>query len=522
MLTKTRPHGASDQLPLAVSRDGSSRLQMQIINQLQQQIVNGSLPPGSKLPPIRSMAAQLKVSRNTVVLAYQRLLSEGYVETIEGVGTYVTSQLPEQALYTIQRGLGGAEKEEQLSRRHPLLFHGARHEVFSPRPTRPRIDFFVGRPDAKSFPAKTWRRLMAAKLASGHAGMTEYGDPAGLMELRTAIANHLGPARGIKADPENIVIVAGIQEALNLIARLLVGLGTKVAVENPCYQGAAFVMDAVGAQTLPIPVDEEGLNVDALPDAPVSLIYVTPSHQYPTGATLSLKRRIRLLEWAWNTGSYVIEDDYDSDFRYHDSPLFALAGLDKHGCVIYLGTFSKSIGAGIRVGYIVAPPGISKNLTTLKGLLNNGNPWLEQAVLAEFLRSGGFSHHLRKIRRVYSSRRDVLLEELSKRFGDVTLSGTEGGMHIAWTLPPELPDAVTFQHLARKEGVGIYPPNAGAAKMFGNTADYGRMVLLGFSSVTEPQIRKGMELLARVAEHSMTKKARDDRDAGFFPPDFQI
>lgn len=471
-------------------------MQFQIFNEIQTLILSGYLRPNELLPPFRELATQLQLSRNTVILAYQRLISEGYLETRPGVGTFVTGTLPERALHIHQKSAGTREKAEFLARRHPFLFHGNLHEVFSPRQQRPEIDFFVGRPDAESFPRKIWSRLLARKIAHGDGGMTEYSNPAGLYELRAAIAAHLAPARGIKADPDQIIIVGGIQEALNLLSRLLVGSETRVAIESPCYQGAAYVLKAARAEIVPVPVDASGLDVAQLPSGPVGVIYVTPSHQYPLGSTMSLERRLKLLEWAWDNGAYIIEDDYDSDFRYHGAPLFALAGLDRHESVIYLGTFSKSIGAGIRVGYIVAPSALTGPLTTLKGLLNNGNPWLEQAVLAEFLESGSFIHHLRKIRKLYLNRRNTLVECLQKHFKHSEISGAEGGMHITWTLPPDLPDATQVAALARSAGVGIYPLGNGACSFIANAHQAERMIMLGFSSVSEAKIRDGIGRLA--------------------------
>lgn len=485
-----------DQLPVKIDKTAAQTLQLQIFHEIRALILSGNLQPNDMLPPFRELAAQLQVSRNTVILAYQRLISEGYLETRPGVGTFVTHTLPERALHIHQNTDNNQEKSDFLARRHPFLFHGDLHDVFSARKHRPEIDFFVGRPDSESFPKKTWARLLTKKIAHGRGGMTEYSNPAGLYELRAAIANHLAPARGIKADPDQIIIVAGIQEALNLLSRLLVASETSVAIESPCYQGAAYVMKAARARIIPVPVDEQGLDVDALPSGPVGVIYVTPSHQYPLGHTLSLERRLKLLEWAWDTGSYIVEDDYDSDFRYHGAPLFALAGLDRHESVIYLGTFSKSIGAGIRVGYIVAPSALAKPLITLKGLLNNGNPWLEQAVLAEFLDSGSFAHHLRKIRRLYMDRRNTLIGTLNEHFGEAEISGAEGGMHITWTLPKDLPDAEHVAALARKAGVGMYPLNSGACSFIANRQQRERMMMLGFSSVSQQKIRDGIGRLA--------------------------
>ncbi len=460
-IPKTDTLRKSEQLPLIIDRKSGENLQIQIFRGIQQLIIDGVLKSGVILPSFREMAAQLKVSKNTVILSYERLICEGYLVTKPGVGTYVSPHLPEQSLLITQRRPTKQEKAEQMARRHPLLFHGRLHRIFPRKASKPCIDFIVGRPDAATFPARIWKRILDQKIEHGHAGMTQYNDPAGLPELREAIADHLGPARGINVSPEQIIIVGGIQEALSLISRLLVGSETSVAIESPCYQGAAYVFRAARAQITPVPVDQAGLDVEQLPEGPVSLIYVTPSHQYPLGSTLSLERRFKLLEWAWTSGAYIIEDDYDSDFRYRGSPLFALAGLDRHESVIYLGTFSKSIGAGIRTGYIVAPSALVEPLTTLKGLLNNGNPWLEQAVLAEFIASGGFNRHLRKIRQVYLRRQAALIGAIREEFGEADVTGTDCGMHLIWTLPSGGMNAQELRERALQKGVGIYPLKEG-------------------------------------------------------------
>ncbi len=495
-----RSFGKGEQLPIKISRSSPDNLQTQIFRAIQQLIVNGQLKPDMVLPSFREMAQQLQVSKNTVILSYERLICEGYLMTRPGMGTFVSSHLPEQALRVSQKLPTPQEKEELMARRHPLLFHGHLHGIFSRNGNSPAIDFVVGRPDAKTFPTTIWKTIIDQKLKQGHAGLTQYNDPAGLPELREAIADHLGPARGMKVDPDQVIIVGGIQEALSLISRLLVASETRVAIESPCYQGAAYVFKAARARIMPVPVDSSGLDVAQLPDEPVSVIYVTPSHQYPLGSTLSLERRFKLLEWAWESGAYIIEDDYDSDFRYQGSPLFSLAGLDRHESVIYLGTFSKSVGAGIRTGYIVAPSALVDPLITLKGLLNNGNPWLEQAVLAEFIFNGDFNRHLRKIRQLYLRRQTALIDSINAFFGTADVCGIDSGMHLVWALPENGISAAQLQKLAHAEGVGIYPLENGSAAFVESEQQRQHMVMLGFPSVDEVRIREAVAIMARLFE----------------------
>lgn len=485
------------QLPLKLERHSNQTLQSQLFEQIRSLILSGKLKPGTPIPATRSLSEQLGVSRNTVLLAYDRLIAEDYLQTQEAVGTYVNSHLPLDSLVLKAPVQSLVLPEKPQARRHPVLFRGRAQTVANSESNRLNIDFRVGRLDPHSFPTKAWRRLLLRHLGTGGPNLTEYRSPAGILALREAIANHLGPARGIAVTPEQVIVVSGSQQALNIVARLLVGQRTRVVTECPCYQGAAYVFESYGAQLHPVPVDKHGLQVSKLPPTPVSLAYVTPSHQYPLGSTLSLKRRVQLLDWAGQVGAYLIEDDYDSDFRHNGSPLTALAGLDPYGCVIYMGTISKSIGAGLRLGYVVIPSELAEPAKTVKALLDSGNPWLDQAVLADFISSGSYAKHLRHIRRMYIRRRDCLVAALRTHFGTVELSGLEGGMHVVWHLPPNFPTATEMQAIARRVGVGIYALDSGGAYDYDYKEYSERTLILGYSSVPEPQIREG---IARVAK----------------------
>ncbi len=482
------------QIPIRINPSSEQSLQQQVFDAVRGLILDGNLKAGAPMPSSRALSEQLQVSRNTVILAYERLIVEGYLETRPSVGTFVNSDLPEQGLFAT----GSEEREAAVPDRLPLAgFRGARPAVVNPNRHKLAVDFWVGRPDPHTFPTKAWRRLMLHHLSTGGSQLTEYGDPAGLYSLRLAISEFLGPARGIQTDPERIVVVSGIQQALNIAARLLIRKDTNAVVECPCYQGAAYVFDSYGADLRPVPVDEDGLDTRQLHDIDARLAYVTPSHQYPMGTTLSIVRRIELLEWANNKGAYILEDDYDSDFRHNGSPLTALAGLDCYGAVIYMGTFSKSIGAALRLGYMVLPSHLVEPARTAKALLDNGHSWLDQAVLADFLTNGHYTNHLRRIRQMYRDRRDCLIDALVEYFGPVQLSGLEGGMHIVWHLPDDLPDAAECQSLAENAGVGVYSLDGGAATDCGVPGPRDRTLLLGYSSLTPSQIRDGVVRLSR-------------------------
>ena len=429
----TAIHGPlAAQIPLQIEIGCGRPLHEQISAQIRNLITEGKLRPGSYIPSTRQLADQLGVSRNTVLLAFNRLAVEGYIGAAQGSHTFVS-----QAYMTSipPRGeLRDLVKPIKSVRHPPILFRGeAQRLVHLGR--KPIFDFFVGRPCPRCFPRKTWRRLLLNRLASAGSSLSEYPHPAGLLELRHAIADHLGAARGMNVRAAQIVIVNGIQEALNIIARLFVRLGTPVAIEDPCYRGALSTFESYGAEMIPVPVDQDGIRVDRLPERAVSLVYVTPSHQFPTGETLPTGRRVELLQWANRVGAYIIEDDYDSDFRFDGPPLTALAGLDNSASVIYLGTFSKSIGTGLRIGYLAVPIDLAETAIEVKAILNAGQSWLDQAVLADFIASGSFARHLNQVRMVYRVRRDCLLAVLREYFGDVKVSGTQGGMHVMWHLP---------------------------------------------------------------------------------------
>jgi GntR family transcriptional regulator/MocR family aminotransferase len=489
------------QISIELDSQSNQSLQNQIFEAIRQQILSGVLKSGILMLSSRALSEQLNVSRNTVIFAYDRLIDEGYLYSKRTVGTFVNANLPDRSLILDQEFTATANNLKQRkhlsANRHPVAFDGRVQTLFNPHRDRLDIDFWVGRPDPESFPTNTWRQLVLKNLATAGSSMTEYHDPAGIIELRQAITDHIRAARGISCRAEQIIITNGIQEGMNLVARLLITPGTIAVTESPCYQGAAYVLESYGAKLHPVPVDKDGLDVDQLPQYAVGLAYVTPSHQYPFGATLPLERRIRLLQWAQQTGAYIIEDDYDSDFRHQSLPLTAVAGQDQHGCVIYMGTFSKSIGAALRIGYLVLPQELVSPAVTLSTLMNNGHSWLDQAVLSDFISSGSYLKHLRRIRRTYLKRRNCLVEALKQHFGDdVTLSGLEGGMHLVWHLDEALPTSQDIQAIAQKIGIGVYAPSAGAAHDYNDSQCCKHAILLGYSSTNENQINEGVARLA--------------------------
>jgi GntR family transcriptional regulator / MocR family aminotransferase len=483
------------QLPLHIAPASPVPLRRQLVDQLRHMIVDGLLAPGSKVPSTRTLSLELNVARNTVVRAYEKLIGEGYLEARTAAATFVCRDLPDRctevAPVTAEVG-----RQRDIPLRAPLDLSDMRLGLFNPPAERLSHDFRIGRPDPSLFPKAAWRRLVIECLGASHA-LTDYGDPAGLWPLRAAIVGHLRHARGIRTRPDEVIIVAGSQEGLNLVGRLLNVAGETVAVEDPCYQGAAFAMKSLGARMCPVPVDREGFDVAAPGLQGAKLAYVTPSHQFPLGVTMSVGRRDELLEWAQRTGAYIVEDDYDSDFRYQSPPLLALKALDRCDRVIYLGTFSKSIGPGLRLGYVVVPEHLAETARSLKALMNNGHPWLDQAVVAAFVESGAFQNHLVRIRKQYMLRRDRLMHDLEALLGPLRFEGVDGGMHLTCHLPDHLPPAYDLQQRLKQVGVGIYSLTEAPVSWYNRFAGDDHVALFGYPCLSEDEIGEAISRLGR-------------------------
>jgi len=487
------------QIPLLLDRSRPATLASQIVEQLRDAILQGRIAARSRMPSSRKLAAQLEVSRNTVVRAYESLLIERYVEARPASGIFVAARVPEKP-----RPAAAPSPDPAGQWPMPLPLSPIRaQDLVAKNRYRLAFDFFPGRPSAALFPLKTWRRLLQASLSHGGAmGLAQYSEPAGLAVLRTAIASHVAAARGIVADVSRIIVTGGVQEGINIASRLFLGADTVAAIENPCYQGARFAFEAWGATIAAVPVDREGLMPDALPRAPAALIYVTPSHQYPTGHVMSLDRRHALIAWARRTGCYILEDDYDGDFCYEGSPLPSIAALAPD-CTIHLGTFSKSLGAGLRLGYVVVPEPLAAAARSAKALLNNGNAWLDQAALAEMIRSGSYAAHLARIRVRYKESRDSLLLALRRQFGGAQISGAAGGLHLLWRLPPGVPDAPLLEDIARRAKVGIYSLASGGAYDALDTDLSRRGVILGYAALLPRQIEQGIARLSEAIDEAL-------------------
>jgi GntR family transcriptional regulator/MocR family aminotransferase len=406
-----------------VSLIGRKDLTGEIYRQLRRAILDGRLPPGGRLPPTRELAAQLSVSRTTVTVAYDRLMGEGFVNGRVGAGTFVSDDLPGAGQRT------GATGETLRPR---PIWDGLAPLVFQ-HPAE--FDFRPGIPDARLFPYQSWRQLLARELTATTVGAGHYADPAGHAGLREAIAGHIGLSRGVQATATDVIVTNGTQQAVDLIARVLLAPGDQVAVEDPCYRPTARLLATLGAKVAGVPVDDQGMVVDAIP-AGTRLVYVTPSHQFPLGMSMSLPRRLALLAWAEHHQAAIVEDDYDSEFRFGGRPIEPLQTLDRAGRVIYVGSFSKTLLATLRLGFVVVPPSLYPAVRAAKTLTDFHTPLLLQGALASFIGQGLFARHLRRMRAVYQARHEQVADALTGQLADrLKLIPSAVGLHLAATVP---------------------------------------------------------------------------------------
>ena len=448
-----------------------------VYDQLRAAILDGRLPPGAALPATRELAAQLGVSRNTVTGAYQRLTAEGFVVGRVGAGTFVSAELPATRA---RRAPAGVVLEPHARWREPAKGDVVEHA---------RHDFRIGVPDAKLFPWDEWRRSLARQLRVQRARPASYGAPEGLPELREAIARHVGLVRAVHAGADDVLVTSGARQAFDLIARVLVDRGTCVAVEDPGYPPARAAFAAAGAKIAAVPVDGEGLVVAKLPRN-ARVVYVTPSHQFPLGVAMSLARRLELLRWAEHHGAAIVEDDYDSEFRFDGRPLEPLQSLDRAGRVLYVGTFSKVLLPALRAGFVVAPPSIMPALRAARAVADShGSPFI-QAALAALVADGTLARHVRRARRTYGERRDRILAAIDRELGDlVTVIPASAGLHLAaWLRDRRLEPSLSRRTAAAGVAVQSLTP------YFLGRGRPG--IALGFGAIRRSQIDAGIAALA--------------------------
>lgn len=472
-------------IPLLNNGDALSR---QIYLWFRQAILREDMKSKERLPSTRELAEHLNVSRTVVVLAYEQLLAEGFVCGRRGSGTYVT-----EGLGSGRPSSRAARANVRLSRFGRSLVEAApRIEIPANRATSLRYDFAYGRSDIDLFPFETWRRMLLRHARKAPVRELDYAPAGGSMALREALTAHLRRSRAVVCDPSQVIVVNGSQQALDLVARVLVEHGDRVAIENPCYQGAREVLRSIGARLVPVSVDTDGLDPASLPNR-ARIALVTPSHQFPTGAILPLARRLALLDWARRTDALVVEDDYDGEFRYEEQPLQSLQGLDGEGRVIYIGTFSRTVFPALRIGYLIVPKSLVAVFTSAKWLCDRHTATLEQETLAEFITSGMYERHLRRLRRRNAARRKVMLEAVDRYLGGrVQVTGYGAGAHVVLWPNGRIAESSVLEAAASR-GVGIY----GISPYF-LTQPSRSGLLLGYSRMKETDIREGIRRLRQV------------------------
>jgi GntR family transcriptional regulator / MocR family aminotransferase len=468
------------------------------------QIRTGASGPGARLPSTRALAAEWGVSRTTVTAAYEQLLAEGYLETRQGARAQVVRGFDPHALKSI--------KDQQPAPAMRLSDYGQRLLDFAVPPqsdaSRLVADFRYGDLAAADFPTIAWKKAINATLLHRPSRL-RYDDPCGSVALREALQGYLWRARGLRCEVDQIVVVNGSQQGLDLCARLLLNPGDRVVVENPCYNLALQTFVAAGAELIPLAVDREGMRTDGLCEARLS--YVTPSHQFPLGSVMSVRRRQELLAWARRTGSYVIEDDYDGEYRFDMAPIPPLQLMDSGERVIYLGTVSKTLSPTLRLGYLVVPPALSTPCSKAKRLMDRHTPSLEQEAFAAFIDSGSYERHVRRVRRRNGDRRAALLAALSEHLGNqVTVVGADAGLHVVvWLDGVPQERAHELFERAHAVGLGLYP--VGSLYLPSPSVSPPHIVglVVGYASLSERDIVHGVRRLATMLEDLQATPVRN-------------
>ncbi|WP_321801572.1 PLP-dependent aminotransferase family protein [Caballeronia sp. J97] len=469
---------AEHTLTIAIDRREASPIYLQICERFKAAIAAGHLKPGDRVPALRGLATQLNTARGTVEMAYNILVDEGYLQMRGAAGTFVSSSLP--GAVTLSAARRPRERADAPRTERVEAAADIGHDAKPLRPGLPALD---------AFPRKVWSRLVAHRARSGDLATLTYPDPSGYRPLRERIATYLGLSRGVECVPEQVFVTNGYRATLELILRSLARPEDRAWFEEPGYLLARNFLVEAGVRLVPVPIDHEGLDVDAgiALDAGARLAFVTPSHQSPLGVTLSLARRMKLLDWASRAGSWIVEDDYDSEFRYVGRPLPALKSLDRDDRVIYCGTFSKVLFPGLRLSYVVAPERAVARFGQLTKSMNAGSPYLYQAAVADFIAQGHFARHLKRMRALYAERRVLLANELLKAFGDrVSIELPTGGMHLVAIFPKRrdgLVDDMAIASRAREAGLAVLALSAWY--LSGRTKHTLRGIVVGFANVAD-------------------------------------
>lgn len=471
-------------------------LHQRVQRAMRELILDGALPPGLKLPATRSLAESLGIARDTVENAYMQLHRDGFIVRQQGSGSYVSETIGAELRghsrrrmkYQVHEGRAQAPPGVGLSRRGNLIFESG---GISDQQTVKA--FATGLPETRTFPIDVWERLQRQALKDYRTSVLLHGDPQGAKPLREAIATYLNLERGAKVSAEQILVLSSTRQALFLCAQLLVDAGKPILLENPGYFGAKKAFESAEARITPIDVDAQGIRTDLLraDRSGATCVYVTPSHQYPTGATMSLERRLDLIHWAAENGRWIIEDDYDSEFHYDGMPTACVQGLDKYARTIYIGTFSKTLYPGLRMGYIALPQELVKAFTHARSIMDGHTPQVLQLTLARFMEDGHYNAHVRSMRKLYASRREVILESIGKHLaGIVTAPRPKGGLQVPCLLEPGWSEQDTIRRAA---AAGVVLP--GLSRLYAGEHKQPGW-LLGYASLTAYEIESAILCLA--------------------------
>lgn len=501
--------GGMVQIPLTLDKSSASTLQDQLTDGIRHLVKSGVLRPGTRLPASRELSNQLKISRNTIKTAYLNLISEGYLSSRGTRGTYVAPSSPDAVVgvSTQQAGLTPNYPVLPLRQSLPSAALGIQQQLSHHLPGKPGkesvYDYSLRGLDSTMSPERTLRRLLLAHLPH----RTKYfgkENPPGHLVLRQSIADYLCPIRGIKATSDDIIVVGDETRALDAIVNTLFPRGTPVAVEDPCDAKTLFLLRTRGLNVIPIEMDGHGIIVNKLYETKLSAIFVQPTHQRPTGVTMSLARREQLLNWSSETGSTIIEIDTFGEFSYDETPLPPLYSMDWNERVIYINSFSKWIGGQNGVGYALLPRGIRSQFLKLQEFFDPAVPWLEQRVLADFISSDGFFPHLRRIRQTLLRRRNAVLEAITGLSGEASVSGQQSGCHVVWRLPTDFPNALELREIASENGIVMQTCYDGFCKIgLGRRHfDQDRNILIGYSAISEEDAQLGIIRIADIMQRS--------------------
>ena len=494
--------------------DGEGPLYRQAYRGLRAAILDGRVAPGERLPSSRVLAREAKLARNTVLQAYEQLVAEGYAESRRGAGTFVIGALPEPGTRSKRpartRAAPAAAPPALSAYGERAVRHFARGITWARRRPAPRYDFRYGDPAYDDFPHATWCRLLARRARRASERHLSYSDPGGAPELREALASYLSRARGVACEPEDVLVVYGTQQAIDLTARVLIDPGARAIVEEPGYPGIRNALAIAGAEVIPLAVDADGLCTDALAEQSARLACVTPSHQFPTGGVLPLARRLALLAWAERADAFVLEDDYDGEFRYDGRPLESLQALDRSGRVLYAGTTSKVMFPALRIAYLVMPPSLREALLAAKAFADTGTAHLEQRVLADFIAQGFFERHLRRARVRNAARRAALLAALAAHMPAGTRAVPPAGGSMVWVTLPGGVDPEAVRASAREAGIAYTPGD-----LFSVDGAAANSLCLAFSRHAPEDFETGIAQLGAIVTraHAAGRARRDRRTA---------